>query len=128
MNIIKMRQSQLRCKINAFRRHKEKMYALRNNLNLIRFSNRCGNQMNTLRFSLSESKTHIMKKLEVCIELMNKNHKFITEAIFLDGSRADIVDLTEGVVYEILCSETDEMFDEKIKKYPRELEIVKVRI
>jgi len=39
-----------------------------------------------------------------------------------------VLDLTSGVVYEILCSETDEMFDEKIKKYPKELEIVKVRI
>ena len=69
-----------------------------------------------------------MKKLEVCIDLLSKNHKFITEAIFENGSRCDVLDLTSGVVYEILCSETDEIFEEKIKKYPKELEIVKVRV
>jgi len=128
MNITKMKQSQMRCKINAFRRHKERMYAFSNNFSLVRFSNRTGNQLNSLRFSLSESKQHIMKKLEVCIDLLSKNHKFITEAIFENGSRCDVLDLTSGVVYEILCSETDEIFEEKIKKYPKELEIVKVRV
>jgi len=128
MNIIKMKQSQLRCKIRAFNRYKEKFFVLSNNLSLIRFSNRSGSHVNNLRFSLSENKEHILKKLEVCLELMNKNHKFITEAIFDNGCRCDVFDITSGTVYEILNSETDEMFEEKIKKYPRELEIVKVRV
>lgn len=128
MNIIKMRQSQLRCKIRAFNRYKEKLFLVRNNLSLIRFSNRSGSHINNLRFSLSESKAHIMKKLDICIDLMNKNHKFITEAIFDNGSRCDVFDITSGTVYEILNSETDEEFEEKIKKYPQELEVVKIRV
>ncbi|MFH1209826.1 MAG: hypothetical protein V1663_03485 [archaeon] len=128
MNINKMKQSQLRCKIRAFNRYKEKLFLVSNNLSLIRFSNRSGSHINNLRFSLSESKQHIMKKLDVCIELMNKNHKFITEAIFDNGCRCDVFDITEGVVYEILCSETDEEFEEKIKHYPKELEVIKVRV
>jgi len=128
MNITKMKQSQMRCKIRAFNRYKEKIFALSNNLSLIRFSNRSGSHINNLRFSLAENKEHILKKLEVCLELMDKNHKFITEAIFDNGCRCDVFDITEGIVYEILNSESDEEFEEKIKKYPQELEIVKIRI
>jgi len=128
MNIELMKQSQLRCKLRAFRKHQEKQYALRNNLNLIRFSNRTGSHINCFRFNLSESREHIYKKLEVCIELMKENHKFITEAVFVDERRADVFDLSDGVVYEILNSESDKGFEEKVKRYPEELEVVRVRV
>jgi len=36
--------------------------------------------------------------------------------------------LSEGVVYEILNSESDRKFEEKIKRYPEELEVVRVRV
>ncbi len=55
------------------------------------------------------------------------NHCFITEAIFVNNSRADVVDLTDGVIYEILCSEKEEDCDEKIRKYPEEFMVVKVK-
>ena len=128
MNIELMKQSQYRCKIRTFKRQQEKQYVLRNNLNLIRFSNRAGNHINCFRFSLSESREHILKKLDICIELMKNNHKFITEAIFVNGGRADVFDLTKGIVYEILNSENDEKFEEKVKKYPKEIEVVNVRV
>ena len=128
MNIELMKNNLYESKLRCYRRYKEKQYALRNNLSLVRFSNRCGNHINCFRFSLNESKAHILKKLEICIDLLRNNHKFITEAIFDNGSRCDVFDLSEGVVYEILNTETDEMFEEKIKKYPEEVEVVKVRI
>ncbi|MBU2633626.1 MAG: hypothetical protein KJ674_00105, partial [Nanoarchaeota archaeon] len=124
MNIELMKQSQYRCKVRAFKRQQEKFFKVRNNLNLIRFSNRSGNHINCFRFSLSEGKEHIYKKLEVCIDLMKENHKFITEAIFVDGGRADVFDITEGVVYEVVNSESDREFIEKVKRYPDDVEVV----
>mgnify|MGYP001598748136 CR=1 FL=1 len=126
-----MRQSQLRCKQRAYENHIERLkekYLYRENLNLVRFSNRCGTHINCFRFNLSEDLKHIYKKLEICINLMNKNHKFITEGIFENGSRCDILDLTEGVVYEIMNSENERRFREKVKSYPEKFEIIKIKI
>lgn len=89
-------------------------------------SNRIGSQTNVLRWSAGETKEHVLKKLEICMDLKEWGHEFITEAIFQNGARADVFDLTEGVVYEILCSETEAELEAKIKKYPRELNIMRV--
>ena len=69
-----------------------------------------------------------IKLKDICISLKNSNHDFITEAIFNNNSRADVVDLTDGVIYEILCSETEENFEEKIKKYPINFKVIKVKV
>ena len=52
----------------------------------------------------------------------------ITEAIFNNNSRADVVDLSSGVIYEILFSEKEEDCDKKVKKYPEEFKLVKVKV
>ena len=127
MNIPLMRERQRATKHKAYLRHKRKQQAFRNNLNLIQFSNRCGNHLNCIRISTSESRRHIRKKVEVCLNLLQQKHKFVTEAIFITGGRADVFDITEGVVYEILCSETEMRFTKKLQKYPESVEIVKVR-
>lgn len=122
-------ESKLRSYKKHLLRQKEKnpYYKIRQNLNLVRIGNRIGSQTNVLRWSNGETKEHIMKKLEVCMELKDWEHEFITEAIFKNGARCDILDLTEGTIYEILCSETEQRFEEKIQKYPKELKIIKIR-
>lgn len=125
--IQRLRQKQFETKLKCYKRQKEKFFRVSNNLKLIRFSNRSGSHINCFRFFSGENRMHIFKKLEICMELKNKKHEFITEAIFENGSRCDVLDLTDGVIYEVLNSETDEEFEKKIKKYPMELEIVKVR-
>jgi len=109
------------------RKEEHPYYKIRQNLNLLRMNNRIGSQTNVLRWSAGETKEHILKKLEICMELKDWEHEFITEAIFTNGARCDVLDLTEGTVYEILCTETDETFNEKVKEYPKELKIVKIR-
>ena len=52
----------------------------------------------------------------------------ITEAIFNNNSRADLVDLSSGVIYEILFSEKDEDCDKKVKNYPKKFRIIKIKI
>lgn len=131
MNIELMKQSQIKCRRRAYERQREKLkekYTYLENSNLIRFSNRCGSHINCFRFSLSENREHIIKKLDICIELMSKGHKFITEGIFSNGSRCDVIDLTSGIVYEIMNTEDEKKFEEKIKKYPEEVEVVKVKV
>jgi len=129
MNIELMRQSLYASKKRAYLRHlsklKEKCFSVSNNLDYIRFSNR---KLNCLRWHNNESYSHILKKLDICIELRNSNHDFITEAIFINGFRADIIDLTTGEIYEILYSESEEDFEEKIKNYPKCFRIIKIKV
>jgi hypothetical protein len=126
MNIEKMKQSQFKCKKRAQLKQYEKLKQKYSNesLQTIRISNR---KLNCLRWGSNETKEHILKKLDICIELKEINHNFITEAIFINGSRADVIDLTEGIIYEILVSEREENFKEKIKKYPRIFTIIKIK-
>jgi len=124
-----MKQSLYESKKRAYLRHlaklKEKCFSVSNNLNYIRFSNR---KLNCLRWHNNESYSHILKKLDICISLKNSNHDFITEGIFINNSRADIIDLTDGIIYEILVSEEEKDFYEKIKKYPNNFKVIKVKV
>ena len=128
MNIELMKQSLLACKRRAYENHidklREKCFGVNERLQNIRIGNR---KLNCLRWHNNESRQHILKKLNICIELKELKHEFICEAIFTNGSRADVVDLTSGIIYEILVSEDEEKFYEKIKKYPKEFRVIKVK-
>lgn len=119
-----MRERAYQNKIKSYNRHiinqKEKnIYYIRNkNLNLIRISNR---QKNCLRWSINETKEHIFKKLEICMELKKSGYEFITEAIFHNESRADVFCLDTGEIYEVMCTEKFEDCRTKVEKYPQEL-------
>ncbi len=127
MNLELMKQSQLKCKERASKNHlnklKEKSFGVNERLQLIRISNR---KLNCLRWHNNETQEHIIKKLDICRWLKEINHDFITEAIFLNGARADIVDLADSIIYEILISEKEENFEEKIKNYPEIFTIIKI--
>ncbi len=129
MNIELMKQSLYESKKRAYEAHirklKEKYFGVNERLQNIRVGNR---KLNCLRWHNNESRQHIIKKLDICIELKELKHVFITEAIFSNNSRADVVDLTTGEIYEILCSESEENFEEKIKKYPRNFRIIKIKV
>jgi len=49
-------------------------------------------------------------------------------AIFENGCRADVVDLSAGDVYEVLCNEKEEDCDKKVKNYPKKFRIIKIKI
>jgi len=40
------------------------------------------------------------------MELKEGGHEFLTEAIFQNGTRADVLDLTERIIYEKLPTRT----------------------
>ena len=70
-----------------------------------------------------------MKKAEICYNLNLINLEFFTEAIFDKYSgRADIIILDNGIVYEIMKSETESKLSSKAARYPKEFEIRKIKV
>ena len=61
---------------------------------------------------------HELAKTKVIYLLTQQGHKVISEAIFENKSRCDILDLTTGTIYEIL--ESEKLVDAKTKEvyYP----------
>lgn len=131
--IRQMKEKRYANRLRSYKRHlinqqakKDRFYAVNRNLQLIETSNRLGSLRNCLRWHSNETKEHILKKLELCMELKELGHEFLTEARFKTGGRCDVLDLTDGTVYEVLHSETDVMFEGKVQKYPSEFNVVKV--
>ena len=95
----------------------------------IRHSNRIGSQRNCIRINVNNSIEHEFAKLKICYELIKSGKEVVTEAIFNNGSRADIVVLDDYKIIEVLYSESEVGCLEKARKYPDlfELEMVKVK-
>ena len=94
----------------------------------IRFTNKTGSHRNCLRLSTANTKEHEFKKFEICWELLKEGKQFITEAIFDNGSRADIVVLDDHKVIEILHSEKELDCERKFEKYPALFVLEMVRV
>jgi len=90
------------------------------NKQLVRISNR---QINCLRWSPNETYEHAERKLSICYWLKKHHFKFITEAIFNDGVRADILDLSRSIVFEVMKTENLTKALKKLNTYPKQLEI-----
>ena len=95
----------------------------------IRHSNKIGSHRNCIRINVNNSIEHEITKLRVCYDLIKSGKEVVTEAIFNNGSRADIVILDNHKIIEVLYSESKESCLEKAKKYPElfELEMVKAK-
>ena len=118
-------------KMESYKKHlinqkSKPAYVLRGHLNEIRASNRCGSHCGCIRISPSNTRFHEYMKFQVCYELAMIGHKFITEAIFENVKRADIVDLSTGIIYEIAYSEKEDSLESKENSYPRVFEIIKI--
>lgn len=76
-----------------------------------------------------ESLEHFLKKAEIGWKLMDEGNDIVTEAIFLNGKRADIFVLDTGHVYEIMKSEDLKSLEKKKIEYPTNPEkIIGVKI
>jgi len=96
-----------------------------NCLNLVRKGNR---KLNEFRKGKNEGSKHIAKKREIFDKLISEHKSVITEAIFENGKRADVLCLEEFKVYEIVDSESEESIAKKLKEYPRGLKIEVIRV
>ena len=62
---------------------------------------------------------HEDKKYALWKDLRRQGHDVLTEAVFTQGrGRADLVDLTDGSIFEVLHSESREECKKKAEKYP----------
>lgn len=102
--------------VNEYKRH-------------IDMGNKFGSHENCVRISPANSLEHEKKKLEICYELAQQGIPFMTEVIF-EGrhGRGDIVDLYNGIIFEVVKSESKESIEEKKKKYPDCFEVKVVRV
>ena len=111
--------------------NKQDMMRKRNDaMREIRISNKIGNHRNCIRINVNNSIEHELAKLRICYDLIKSGKEVFTEAIFVNGSRADILVLDDYKIIEILYSESEGSCLEKSKKYPSlfVLEMVKIGI
>ena len=81
---------------------------------------------NVVKLNVGNTIAHELVKCAKSYELIKNGNIIITEAIFKTGGRADIFDLTNFRVYEVLSSETEEECLKKIEKYPPEIDVVMI--
>jgi len=93
----------------------------------VRHSNKIGSHRNCIRISGANSLEHEITKFKICYNLIKDGKEFITEAIFDNGSRADILVLDDHKIIEILHSEKEKDCLEKAKMYPALFELEMVR-
>lgn len=78
---------------------------------------------NVIKINVGNTLEHEMAKLKKSYELVKGGKTIITEAIFKTGGRADIFNLTDLQVFEILHSEREKEALIKTAKYPEGLDI-----
>ena len=95
---------------------------------LIRENNRCGSHRNCFRKG-SGGYRHELKKFDLWYNLINLGHELFVEAHFKSYKGiCDVLDLDEGICYEIMDSETEKKLSNKIARYPKELEIRRIKV
>lgn len=81
-----------------------------------------------VKINAHNTDAHEKEKFNQCLNLAREGCSFVTEARFRTGGIADIFILDTGHVIEILATEKEKRFKEKIKKYPiPEHKIIKVK-
>ena len=98
----------------------------------INFNSLSGNKENMVSLNLNEGSDHLSKKIEVCMELINKGYSIWTEVIFVDsGCRGDVVGISKegnGLIVEIINTESKESLEKKKSKYPSDFEFIEVYV
>lgn len=86
-------------------------------------------ERNVVRINTGNTLDHELAKFYLNWKLVLAGHETVTEAIFRGRkARADVLDLDEGVCYELLASESEESFAKKAGYYPPELRIVPLKV
>jgi len=86
-----------------------------------------GTKFNVLKVHSQNSIEHERLKLDVFYLLRKHGFTVASEAEFVRGGRADILDIDRGIAFEILHTEEDINIKAKKKLYPSFLTIVPIR-
>ena len=106
--------------------NKETQRKINEALQQVRISNRSGLHDNCIR--LNPNKKHHQHNIEIikrCLEYLYNGTPFLTEAIFNNGQRADILLPSIPLIEEVMITETDKYFE--TKNYPFPIKQIKIK-
>ena len=104
--------------------NKEIQRKINESMQEVRISNRSGSHLGCFRCNVHDSDKHIFKMFEIWLENRRLGVPILTEVIFNNGERADILLPVTKEVIEIMYSETKERLN--AKNYPFPIRMVKV--
>ena len=98
------------------------------NLQEVRISNRSGSHLNCIRLNASCSDEHNLEIIKRCMEYLKNGIPFLTECIFVNGMRCDILlpATYPALIEEIAVSESNESLANKQKKYPFPIKVIRL--
>jgi hypothetical protein len=99
-------------------------------LNTIKYHSLSGNKINFIKCWKGTSYPHWRVLSDIAWKLINQGYDIMTEVEFKTTGRADLVAINgcgDGYIIEILHTESDSKFNEKLSKYPPIFDIVKVK-
>ena len=76
-----------------------------------------GTPLNVIRINTGNTKVHEQKKFDLCWNMAKNGQDYMTEAEF-KGGRCDVVNLSTGIIHEIVHSEEAKSIEKKEKIYP----------
>lgn len=90
---------------------------------------KCFNRdINKFKYTVSNTRVHEVAKFIKFMELRDEGHMVVCEGIFENGQgRADLIDLTEGIAYEIVGTKTEKSLITKKFKYPIPIEVINAK-
>jgi hypothetical protein len=88
------------------------------NMRTLALSPKSGSHVNCFKYHPQNTEEHERLKFEIFKELRDQNIPVMVEAIFVNGCRADIFDLLNGEIIEVLHTESPQEAKEKVLSYP----------
>lgn len=99
--------------------------SLNRNLSYVRPSNRTSTHLNCIRLNPNKHHDkHNKAIIKRCLEYLYNGTIFMTECIFVNGERCDILLPTMPLIEEIMITESDERLNKK--NYP--FRVIKVKV
>ena len=87
-----------------------------------------GYKLNALVTQYGESWEHFDAKAVLFYDLRQAQKQVVTEASFKTGGRADVINLTDQEIIEVLVTETLEEAKLKVQKYPSNFTVRFVKV
>jgi hypothetical protein len=84
-----------------------------------------GTKLNVIHINAGNTLEHELTKCYECIKIAKAGEEFVTEAVFKNGKRCDVANVTREIVREIVMSESEASLLKKAKEYPMPIETVK---
>jgi hypothetical protein len=99
-------------------------------MSTIKYHSLSGNKINFIKCWKGTSYPHWRVLSDIAWKLINQGYDIMTEVEFNTSGRADLVAINgcgDGFIIEVLHTEDEREFEDKVSKYPPIFDIVKVK-